>query len=101
MKPGGLVSIRGDAVTPSASPAQAAAVVALKDGALISYGPDVIELVRSSVGYVDKVLKGSKPADLPIERPTRFELQVNMKTAKAIDLPIPEFFLLRADALIE
>ncbi len=70
-------------------------------GALISYGPNVGEMIRSSAGYVDKILEGAKPGELPVQQPTRFELLVNLKTAKALDLAIPEAFLLRADRVIE
>jgi putative ABC transport system substrate-binding protein len=70
-------------------------------GALVSYGPNVGEMIRQSAAYVDKVLKGAKPSDLPVQQPTRFELLVNLKTAKALGLNIPEAFLLRADKVIE
>jgi putative ABC transport system substrate-binding protein len=70
-------------------------------GGLISYGPNVGESVRQSASYVDKILKGAKVGDLPVQQPTRFELLVNLKTAKALDIAIPESFLLRADKVIE
>lgn len=70
-------------------------------GALISYGPNVIEITRNAAGYIDKILKGAKPADLPAQRPMRFELIVNLRTAKELGLSIPEAFLLQADGLIE
>ncbi len=70
-------------------------------GALISYGPNVADMIRQASTYLDKVLKGAKPSDLPIQQPTRFELLVNLKTAKALGLNIPDSFLLRADKVIE
>jgi putative ABC transport system substrate-binding protein len=70
-------------------------------GALISYGPDTLEVTRQTAVFVDKILKGAKPAELPSQQPTRFELIVNLKTAKEFGIVIPEAFLLRADRLIE
>jgi putative ABC transport system substrate-binding protein len=70
-------------------------------GGLMSYGPNVADMVRQASTYVDKVLKGVKPGDLPIQQPTRFELLVNLKTAKALGLNIPDSFLLRAEKVIE
>ena len=72
-----------------------------RDGGLIAYGPLRSELTGRVVGYVDKILKGAKPGDLPIEQPTRFELVVNLRTAKALGIKIPESILLRADEVIQ
>lgn len=70
-------------------------------GGLLSYGPNVGEVVRNAAAYVDKIFKGARPRDLPVQQPTRFELQINLRTAKALGLSIPESFLLRADKVIE
>ena len=88
------------------APASSFAVVPQKEhqlplGVLLSYGPDLIENARLAAGYVAKVLKGAKPADLPVQQPTKFRLIVNLKTAKALDLTIPQSILARADEVIE
>jgi putative tryptophan/tyrosine transport system substrate-binding protein len=72
-----------------------------RDGGLLSYGPDLVDMCRRSASYVDRILRGAKPVDLPVQLPTRFEMVVNAKTAKALGLAVPPSILLRADEAIE
>ena len=73
----------------------------VQNGALLSYGPNIDEIVRRSVMHVDKILRGARPADIPIEQPTRFELVVSVKTARVLNLTVPASLLARADRVVE
>jgi len=73
----------------------------VQNGALFSYGPDINEVVRRSVTHADKILRGAKPGDIPIEQPTRFELIISLKTARTLNLTVPPALMARADRVLE
>jgi putative ABC transport system substrate-binding protein len=72
-----------------------------RDGGLLSYGPDQVDIFRRAATYVDRILRGEKPGDLPVQLPTRFEMILNRKTATALGLTVPPSIMLRADEVIE
>ena len=82
-------------------PAVYAASFFVKDGGLLSYGIEGVDPFRGAATYVDRILRGAKPGDLPVQFPTKYELAVNLKTAKALGLTVPQSILLRADEVIE
>jgi len=91
------MSGRGSSRSPQSTPEREY----VDDGGLLSYGAGVLENFRLAAGYVDRILKGAKPGDLPIQLPTRFELVVNLTTAKAMGFELPRAVLARADEVIE
>ena len=109
---GGLVVISGPFMIPHRAPIISAAarnkvpaVYTLsdfaRDGGLLSYGHDFVDIWRRAASYVDRILRGAKPGDLPVQFPTKFEMAVHLKTAKALGLTVPQSILLRADEVIE
>ena len=103
--PGPLAAVRRDLIITLAAHHRLPAVYAYRyfvaAGGLISYGPDTIDQYRRAAGYVDRILKGEKPADLPVQAPTKYDLVINLKTAKSLGLTIPPMLLARADEVIE
>ena len=73
----------------------------IRDGGLISFGPDLVDQFSRGAGYVDRILKGEKPADLPVQAPTKYALVINLKTAKTLGIEVPPMLLARADEVIE
>jgi putative tryptophan/tyrosine transport system substrate-binding protein len=94
---GAIIALAAQHRLPTVYPARHS----VRDGGLISYMPDVIDHYRLAAGYVDRILKGEKPADLPVQAPTKFELVINLRTAKALGLTIPETLLATADEVIQ
>jgi putative ABC transport system substrate-binding protein len=102
---GALANVHRDLIIGLAARHRLPAVYAYRHfvtgGGLISYGPDTVDQYRRAAGYVDRILKGEKPADLPVQAPTRYELAINRKTAKALGLTVPDKLLALADEVIE
>ena len=105
MTSGALSAFHRDLIVPLAARHKLPAVYPFRyyvaDGGLISYGPDTIDQFRRAAGYVDRILKGEKPANLPVQQVTKVELTINLKTAKALGINIPNTLIGRADEVIE
>jgi putative ABC transport system substrate-binding protein len=109
---GGLVAISDPFMTVHRAPIMLAAArnnvpavysqsTFARDGGLLSYGPDLVDIWRRAASYVDRILRGAKPGDLPVQFPAKYDMAVNVKTAKALGLTVPQSILLRADEVIE
>ena len=102
---GGRIRVLRDLIVKLAASHKLPAVyydrVFVDSGGLISYGPDYVDQWRRAAGYVDRILKGEKPADLPVQAPTKYQFVINLKTAKALGLDVPPTLLARADEVIE
>ena len=103
--PGGLMAARRDLIIAMAAKHRLPVVYPYRyyviGGGLICYGPDPVNHFRLAAGYIDRILKGEKPADLPVQTPTKYELVINLKTAKALGLTVPQTLLATADEVIE
>jgi putative ABC transport system substrate-binding protein len=102
--PGGTVTHRAQIISAAARnnvPAVYNTSVLARDGGLLSYGADFVDIYRRSATYVDRILRGEKPGDLPVQFPVKFELVINLKTARTLGLNVPQSILLRADEVIE